>query len=66
MSHKEVVGRIHEQFEFACHDLITGLNCSLGPLSESSYDFEHAPIACIDADSPEIELNIGLKCQWTF
>ena len=61
MRHKEVIGHIHAHFESSCHDLFAGLNCSLAPLSESSHDFEHAPIACIDAGSNEIELNIGLE-----
>jgi len=57
----QIVEQIHEQFECACRDLFASLNCSLEPISESSHDFEHAPIACIDAGSSDIELNIGLE-----
>jgi len=61
MQDKEVIERIHGLFDSACHDLFAGLNCSLKPLSESSHDFQDAPIACIDAGSSEIEVNIGLE-----
>jgi len=61
MRNTQVVEQIHAHFECACHDLFASLNCSLEPISESSHDFENAPIACIDAGSSDIELNIGLE-----
>jgi hypothetical protein len=65
MESNEVVSQIQSLFDTACRDLLVSLNCSVLSLNDEDIDFGDAPIACIDAGSEELELNVGIQMPLT-
>jgi len=65
MQAKDVVNQIENLFEIACLGLFESLNCMVSRVypNESELDevMYEVPIACIDAGSKEVELNIRLQ-----
>lgn len=61
MEHVEIAQSIHALFETACQELLATFNCEVKQITGSQGDIYDAPLACIDAGSDEVEVDICLE-----
>lgn len=64
MDSNDVIYQIQQLFNDSCCELLSSLNCEIERLDDD-IDLGDAPIACIDAGSNQLELNVGIQMPST-